>query len=60
MKIHISATVKTVKVEKLKKKDVYKRQPIDSANNKCYITTRTKEGEQKENKEISSMRFLIT
>ena len=22
--------------------------PLDSANNKCYITTRTKEGEQKE------------
>ena len=34
--------------------------PLDSANNKCYITARTKEGEQKENKEISSMRFLIT
>ena len=34
--------------------------PLDSANNKCYITARTKEGEQKENKEISSMRFRIT
>ena len=33
---------------------------LDSANNKCYITARTKGGEQKENKEISSMRFLIT
>ena len=32
--------------------------PLDSANNACYITYRTKEGKQKENKEISSMRFL--
>ena len=28
--------------------------PIDSANNKCYITYRTKEGEQKEEFRIRS------
>ena len=29
--------------------------PIDSASNKCYITTRTKEGDKKRTKDKSSM-----
>ena len=35
-------------VEFTKSSQKNQHSPIDSANNKCYITTRTKEGEQKE------------
>ena len=34
--------------------------PLDSANNMCYITYRTKKGEQKEDEEISPMSSRVT
>lgn len=33
----------------------YYHSPLDSANNRCYITTRTKEGDKKRTKDKSSM-----
>lgn len=36
----------------------YYHSPLDSANNRCYITTRTKEGDKKREKDESSMNSL--